>query len=166
MAGEVESPVGHAVRTAVAADVLGMVALSAAKRAAYAKAVPHFWRPAVDADAKQDAWFRHLLARDTTIALVVDGAVGLDGFVIGLVHPAPPVYDPGGLVLAIDDFCVRDPATWATVGEALLREVRTRGCAKGAVLVIVVAGVHDGPKLALFGPGGFTTTSHWFTAPI
>ena len=154
------------VRIAVPADVPAMVALSAAKRAAYTRAVPFFWRPAADADAKQDSWFHHLLARDTTIALVADGASGPDGFVIGLVQSAPPVYDPGGSVLAIDDFCVRDPALWATVGEALLREARARARERGAVIVIVVCGVHDAPKRALFGPDTYSATSHWFTAPI
>ncbi len=156
----------HPPRAAISTDIAPMVALSAAKRAAYALASPIFWKPAADANAKQEAWFRHLLARDTTIALVVDGDADVEGFVIGLLQPAPPVYDPGGPVLAIDDFCVRDPALWTTVGDALLRDVRSRARERGAVLVIVVAGVHDGPKSTLIAPRGFTATSQWFTAPI
>ena len=155
-----------APRPATLNDVVDMVALSATKRAAYATVSPVFWRPASDADAKQDAWFRRLLGLDSTIALVVDGATGFDGFVIGLIHPAPPVYAPGGPVLSIDDFCLRDPVSWDSLGAALLQGVREAGRARGAVLAIVVAGVHDSPKLGVLEREGFTPTSMWFTAPI
>lgn len=143
-----------------------MVALSAAKRADCARAIPLFWRPAADADAKQGAWFVHLLTRDTTIALVHDGATGIDGFLIGLVGAAPPVYDPGGSTLTIDDFCVREPGLWATVGRSLLGRARLEGRARGGVQVVVVCGAHDAHKLAILDDGALRVASHWITGPI
>jgi GNAT superfamily N-acetyltransferase len=155
-----------AVSPATPADVPAMVALSAAKRAAYARVVPRFWDPARDADDRQRAWFRSLLARDDVVALVAPGSGGLDGFAIGVVHAAPPVYDPGGPVVTVDDFCVRDPAVWPTVGAALLDALRARARAKGAVLEVVVCGVHDGAKRALVESPGSIPASVWVTRAL
>src|SRR5262245_51454130 len=150
-----------AVRPAAPADVAAMVALSAAKRAAYARVVPRFWDPARDADERQRAWFRSLLSRDDALALVAPAGPALDGFVIGVVHAAPPVYDPGGPVVTVDDFCVRDPAVWPTVGAALLDALRARARAKGAVLEVVVCGAHDAAKRALVESPGSIPASTW-----
>jgi hypothetical protein len=154
------------VRPARPTDVPAMVALSAAKRAAYAEVVPAFWRAAADADARQASWFESLLSRDHVLAHVVDGAARLDGFAIGVVHAAPPVYDPGGPVVTIDDFCVADPSLWPTVGAALLEATRAAARAKGAVIEVVVCGVHDAPKRALVERAGTFPTSHWFATPL
>lgn len=153
------------IRTANLADVPKMVALSSAKRRAYAGALPLFWRPAADADARQTAWFSQLLPRDTTVALVAAGPTEVDGFLIGLIQPAPPVYDPGGLTCSVDDFCVREPSLWSTTGAALLVEARLRAKTKGATLVIVVCGVHDQAKRALLERPGLQPASIWFTGP-
>jgi GNAT superfamily N-acetyltransferase len=142
-----------------------MVRLSAAKRAAYAEVRSPFWRPARGADAAQAAWFERLVARDEVLALVVDGEGGLDGFLLGVLASAPPVYDPGGLVCAVDDFCVRDPSLWPSVGAALLDALRDRARTRGAALVHVVCGAHDAPKRALLAAPDFAPTSTWFVAP-
>ena len=154
-----------ALRTASAADVPAMVGLSSTKRRAYADALPVFWRSAVDADVRQAAWFAHLLGRETTLALLAEDAAGVAGFVVGVVHPAPPVYDPGGPTCTVDDFCVRDETLWPTVGAALLADVRARARARGAVQVVVVCGVHDRPKRTLLERPDLSPASLWFTGP-
>jgi hypothetical protein len=47
-----------------------MVSLSAARRPAYQRHQPLFWRIAVDASAQQEAYFAHLLGAGKAIALV------------------------------------------------------------------------------------------------
>lgn len=155
-----------AVRPATIADVPAMVALSASKRRAYAEIAPLFWRPASDADARQAAWFAHLLGRESSLALVADGGSGADGFLLGVVQPAPPVYDPGGLTCTVDDFCVRRAELWPTVGAALLGEVRVLARTRGAKQIVVVCGVHDAPKRALLERPDLTAASLWFTGPV
>jgi hypothetical protein len=153
------------VRAATGEDVAAMVSLSAAKRRTYAAIQPVFWRPAVDADARQTAWFTQLLERKGAIVLLAEDGQGVAGFAIGMLAPAPPVYDPGGFTCAIDDFCVRDEADWPSAGAALLREVRARARALGAVQVVVVCGAHDTAKRALLDGSGVTPASEWLTGP-
>ena len=157
--------VAPTIRAATPADVSAMVALSAEKRRAYAAVLPVFWRPAADADARQTAWFAHLFARETTLALVAEGASAIDGFLVGILHPAPPVYDPGGLTCTVDDFCVRDEGCWSSAGAALLAEVRRRARERGAVQVVVVCGVHDDAKRSLLDSPALSPASVWFTGP-
>ncbi|WCR57421.1 hypothetical protein [Rickettsia asembonensis] len=38
------------------------------------------------------------------------------GFIIGRLIEAPEVYDPKGLILIIDDFCVETENDWSFVG--------------------------------------------------
>src|SRR5439155_1500560 len=71
-----ESRMPPTIRTAALADVEAMVALSAAKRRAYASAISPFWRPAADAEARQSAWLVHLLGLESACALVAEGASG------------------------------------------------------------------------------------------
>ena len=154
-----------AIRTATSADVPAMVGLSSAKRRAYAGVLPVFWRPAADADTLQTAWFAHLLARDSTVALVAEDTAGVAAFVVGMLHPAPPVYEPGGSTCTVDDFCVREEALWPTLGAALLAQVRAQARARGAVQVVVVCGVHDQPKRTLLERPDLSPASLWFTGP-
>lgn len=151
------------LRGAAAEDVPAMVVLSAAKRAAYAEVQPRFWRPAIDADAQQAAWFRHLLDQEGALALVALDARGLAGFVIGRLQPAPPVYAPGGPTCAVDDFCVREAARWGEVGGALLARVRDLARGRGAVQVVVVCGAHDAEKRAALDAAGLEPASVWLT---
>lgn len=149
------------VRAAAPADVDALVALSAAKRAAYARLQPTFWRPARGADDAQRAWFRALVTRPDTLVLVATEHGTVRGFVIGKVHPAPPVYDPGGLTVTVDDFCVEADA-WPAVGGRLLGELRERAAARGAVQVVVVCGAHDREKTALMLAAGLSPASTWY----
>ena len=151
-----------AVRTAGAADAVGMVALSAAKRRAYARVHPLFWAPADGADERQRQWFLLLMASGEAIALVVDGSAGLEGFLIARPTPVAPVYDPGGGTWTVDDFCVATEGLWELVGAALVEEVRRRVHAYGANQLVVVCGSHDGPKREVLRHLGLAPASEWW----
>src|SRR5262245_26340729 len=109
-------PASSSIRNATVSDVPAMVALSSAKRSAYERVQPVFWRRSAGADGKQAPWFAHLVAKPGVIALVA-GPAGitsprsgpLDGFLIATETPVPPAYDPGGKAFTIDDFCVSAP---------------------------------------------------------
>src|SRR5438105_1547689 len=120
-----------------------MVELSEAKRRSYAERVPVFWRQAKDAHQRQKPYFESLLGKPSVIALVAEGAGGIEGFLVAFVTPAPPVYDPGGLAVTIDDFCVASPGLWPTAGKALLAEASRLAKEAGAAVVVVVCGEHD-----------------------
>ncbi len=80
--------------------------------------------------------------------------------------PAPPVYDLGGLSTGVDDFMVRHPSLWATVGRALLNEVSVRAREQGSVQMIVVCGPADEPKRDMLRGAGLTVVSEWFSGPV
>ncbi len=46
----------------------------------------------------------------------------------------------------IDDFCVEDPALWASVGPPLLREARARLKERGFRQIVVISGAKDTEK--------------------
>jgi hypothetical protein len=96
-----------------------MVNLAAVKLDQYHEYSPVFWCPAAGAHEAHHSFFEKLVASGDSICLVHDADGGLNGFIIGNVISAPPVYNPGGKVCMIDDFVVSDPALWATVGVAL-----------------------------------------------
>lgn len=100
------------------------------------------------------------------ISLVATDHDTVVGFAIGVLHPAPPVYNPGGPACTIDDFTVDHPNRWATTGADLLHAVRTRAATLGAVQVVVVVGHHDHTKQAALAAVGLTPASQWLTTPI
>jgi GNAT superfamily N-acetyltransferase len=155
-------PVDPSVREARAEDVAAMVALSSAKRTGYERVQPVFWRRADGADARQTAWFEHVLSHPGVIALVAEAGGSVEGFVIAQETRVPPVYDPGGRVFTIDDFCVASPDRWKTTGRALLEEVARRTRALGAAQLVVVCGVHDEKKRALLSAVGLAVASEWY----
>jgi hypothetical protein len=153
------------VRPARGDDLPAMVSLSGAKRRAYARHQPVFWRAAAGADEAQRRFFESSLTDPSLATLVAqrDGAVV--GFAIGRVVPAPPVYDPGGLACVVDDFAVEDARAWATVGAALLAAMRRVATERAAVQMVVVCGSHDEPKRAFLAARGLTSASEWYVGP-
>jgi GNAT superfamily N-acetyltransferase len=151
------------IRSALSEDVAEMVRLSGDRRRDYAQAQPIMWRSAPDGDRAQAGYFRFLLDDERAILLVAerrDGA-GLAGFVHGQLISAPPVYDPGGPVCQVDDFCVDAPDDGSDTGRALLSGVMAMAKGRGAVLVNVVSGAHDDAKNALLAECGLRPASIW-----
>ena len=143
-----------------------MIALSGEKRRRYARFQPTFWREAPDSDAKQAPFFESLIAGDTAIVRVHERDGAVNGFVIATLMPAPPVYDPGGLTCAIDDFCVAREDEWPSIGRALLDAVFREATARGAVQSVVVCGHLDQPKREALAALGFSLASEWYVRGI
>jgi len=154
------------VRPATQFDIAQMVALSEEKRSQYARHHPLFWNKASDSAGKQTAFFEHLLQQSNSIMLVHDMEVQIDGFIIGILSPAPPVYHIGGLNCLIDDFCIIDDELWSTVGRYLLDELSKTALHRGAVQIVVVTGHHDASKRRFLSEMGLSLASEWFTKPI
>lgn len=152
------------VRPAQPDDIPRMAELADLKRTEYERFSPTFWRKAEGAVEGQKAFFGTLLERPSTIALVWDEG-GVDGFIIGSVVPPPPVYNPGKNVCVVDDFVVSSPATWATVGAALLNAVQEQAKEQGANLSVVICGHLDEPKRAMLRANGFAIASEWYVNP-
>jgi GNAT superfamily N-acetyltransferase len=150
------------LRKATEADIPAMVALSHYKRRSYEKAQPQFWRYAAHAEEIQDKWFRQVLDKDDYILLVVEAKGQIRGFVLGYIISAPEVYDPGGLTLMVDDFCIETPALWEEVGSKLLIAAKEWAKGKGAAQAVVVAGCHDEPKRQFLKSMGLGAASEWY----
>ena len=80
--------------------------------------------------------------------------------------PAPEVYNPGGLTLMIDDFCVQSENLWQSVGAGLIEETKDAAKAKGAKQILVVCGAHDNPKRKFLREQNLQVASEWFVGGI
>lgn len=155
------------IREATEADLPAILALAEAKRAEYATYSPVFWRVAEGAVEGQGHFFtKQRLQNEQSINLVAEDEGVIQGFIMALVHMAPPVYDPGGPVCTIDDFTVASPDLWPTVGRALLEAATERVRARGVVLVITVCGYLDQPKRAMLQAEDATIASEWYVKPL
>ncbi len=157
---------GMTIRPSAAPDLDAVLDLLDAKRVRYAGWQPVFHRPAAGAKEMQRPFVGSLFTKPDFICLTaeVDGKVA--GFLQGRIVSAPPVYDPGGPVLMIDDFVVADEAQWPTAGRALVDDARRIAKERGVVLVNVVCGPRDEPKRRMLRDAGLTVASEWFVAPI
>jgi len=140
--------------------------LRPARRQEYAGYQPQFWRPATDAVDRQRAFFASLIDEDDTFVVVAREGVNVHGFAVARTVVAPPVYDPGGLTCAVDDFAVADPTEWPTVGPLLLDAVRAWGFERGATQLVVVVAHLDQPKRAFLKTAQLDIASEWWVAPI
>ena len=154
------------IRVAQRRDIPAMVALSYTKRRDYEKAQPQFWRYAEGAEEVQTKWFTELLTKDDHMLLVAKIDEQVAGFVIGRLMKAPEVYDPQGLTLMIDDFCIEENQKWQEVGGLLLAELRKLGKEQGASQVLVVCGAHDEPKRQFLRDLGLNVASEWYVGGI
>ncbi|MBA3813809.1 MAG: GNAT family N-acetyltransferase [Alphaproteobacteria bacterium] len=154
------------VRPAVTTHIPQMIALSHQKRLSYERVQPRFWRHAEGAEEAQTKWFEFLMARGIGIFLVAEVHTKIVGFVRGQLENAPEVYDPGGVTLMIDDFCVQAADLWLTVGKQLLQELKAQAKQKGASQVVVVSGHHDEPKRQFLASQGLGIASEWFLGGV
>jgi len=154
------------IRAATLTDMPAMVALSAQRRHALAHQQPVFWQQAANADAKQLHYFQRLLTEEQSIALVFEGETAIEGFIIGVMQAAPPVYDPGGPLCMIDDFMVADIGAWQSIGHALLDAVQAEAKERGAVLVIVVCGHHETALRNVLTSAECTLASEWWVGAL
>lgn len=156
------------VRTSQLTDTIAMVSLSKAKRKLYEKAQPQFWRYAgEEGDNTQRQWFTELLEDKNYVMFTAESDTQeILGFVIGKLMPAPEVYNPGGLTLMIDDFCVNCENLWQSVGAKLIEEIKAAAKVKGATQIVVVCGAADLPKRKFLSEQNLSIASEWFVGGI
>ncbi|MFN9000624.1 MAG: hypothetical protein ACK5VW_00980 [Holosporales bacterium] len=156
------------VRTSQLTDIDAMVSLSKTKRKLYEKAQPQFWRYAgEEGDDAQRQWFQDLLEDKKYVMFTAESKTKeILGFIIGKLIPAPEVYNPGGLTLMIDDFCVSCETLWQSVGAKLIEETKAAVTAKGATQIAVVCGAHDHPKRKFLSEQNLSIASEWFVGGI
>jgi hypothetical protein len=87
-------------------------------------------------------------------------------FMIGKLMPAPKVYNPGGLTVMIDDFCVTSTNLWQSVGVRLIEETKAAAKVKGASQILVVCGAADLPKRKFLTDQNLSIASEWFVGGI
>ena len=143
-----------------------MVDLAAVKRDQYQEYSPVFWRPAARAREAHRSFFEKHIVSGKSICLVHDADDVLNGFIIGNVISAPPIYNPGGKVCMIDDFVVADPLLWSTVGTALREETERRAAMAGAVLLVIVCAQRDEAKRRVLRESGSHVASEWYVRAI
>ncbi len=151
------------VRTSHLSDIDTMVSLSKAKRKLYEKAQPQFWRySGEDGDNAQRRWFKELLEDKNYVMFTAESDTKeILGFIIGKLMPAPEVYNPGGLTLMIDDFCVQSEKLWQSVGHKLIEELKAAAKNKGATQILVVCGAADLPKRKFLSEQNLQVASEW-----
>lgn len=156
------------IRTSQLSDIDTMVSLSKAKRLGYEKAQPQFWRYArEEGDNTQRQWFTELLEDENHMMFTAESnAQEILGFIIGKLMPAPEVYNPGGLTLMIDDFCVQSENLWQSVGHELIEKIKATANTKGATQILVVCGAHDHPKRKFLSEQNLQVASEWFVGGI
>lgn len=161
-------PPSFIVRRSQPSDIDAMVSLSKTKRMRYEKAHPQFWRYAGDdGDKAQKKWFEAGLNEKHNVMLTAEsGTKETLGFIIGKLIPAPAVYNPGGLTVMIDDFCVQSETLWESVGLALVNAVKRDAKVNGATQMVVVCGAFDLPKHMFLSEQNLSVASEWFVGGI
>ena len=155
------------IRPSQVCDIPGIVQMSNQKRRSYEKAQPQFWKYAgPDAEISQAKWFEELLTQGDYIMLTAVRHEKIVGFIIGKLMPAPEVYNPGGLTLMIDDFCVEDETGWKSAGCKLIQEIKIISKMKDAAQILIVCGAHDEPKRRFLKSIGLTVASEWYVGGI
>ena len=155
------------IRTTQKSDISSLVEMSYRKRLSYEKAQSQYWKYAgSNAENVQAKWFEELLLRDDHIMLTALGSNKIVGFIIGKLMHAPEVYNPGGLTLMIDDFCVLTEGGWPNVGSILIDEIKIIASTRGAAQILVVCGAHDEAKRRFLKNTGLTIASEWLVGDI
>jgi hypothetical protein len=155
------------IRAAVPDDASRMAELAEQKREDYKSHAPTFHRPKHGARAGHAQFLASLIEDEGKITLVHEaGDAHIDGFIVAMLIPAPPVYDPGGLTCLVDDFMVESPDLWASVGADLLSSAIEKARPRGAVQTVVVCGPQDAPKRAMLADSGHVVASEWHTKPF
>jgi hypothetical protein len=154
------------VRQATVDDVETMVRLSEGERVERERMDPVFFRKAERSVEAQLAYFRWLLPQNHVIALVHETANGIDGFAIATLITAPPVLDPGGQTVLIDDFRVADPQSWESVGTSLFDTVESEARKRSAVGIVSICAHKDDLKRRFLSRLGLRIVSEWHFRPI
>lgn len=155
------------IRPSILSDINTLVSMSKVKHRSYEKEQPKFSKYAgPEAEPSQAKWFEELLSHNDYIMLTALKNQELVGFIIGRLIPAPEVYNPGGLTLMVDDFCVEQANLWSPIGTKLVQSIRQEARLKGAAQILVVCGSHDSAKRQFLKHQKLTIASEWFVGDI
>jgi hypothetical protein len=154
------------VRQATVDDVAAMVQLSEEERVERERMDPEFFRKAERSVDAQTAYFKWLLPQNHVIAVVHETANGIDGFAIATMITAPPVLDPGGQTVLIDDFRVANPQLWESVGTHLFDAVESEGRKRSAVGIVSICAHKNESKRRFLSRLGLRIVSEWHFRPI
>jgi hypothetical protein len=154
------------MRLAQTGDLQAVALLAAQKRKQYEKYQPVFHKESEKALEIHSVFLKDILSKENTMAWVSERDGHIDGFIVGTIVNAPPVYNPGGKICLVDDFMVERPELWATVGRELLDKVMQSAKDKGAVLANVVCGPLDKAKRDLLSSLNFGVASEWLVKKI
>ena len=111
-------------------------------------------------------FFHKLVENDDIITIVSEEDGVVNGFLIGSIMDAPPVYDPGGKVCMIDDYMVGEPTLWESAGFSLLERCGELAKDRGCVLQIIVCGQRDLAKSRMLKNAHAEVTSEWYVRPV
>jgi hypothetical protein len=154
------------IRRAAPSDLEAIVALVSAKRAQLESYEPVTWHPSEHAPAMSKEFFRAQMGEQGPIFLVAAEGDAVIGFINAVLQPAPPVYDPGGKTVMIDDFAVIDGSKGDEAAIALLDAALSEGRGRGAIQVIIVAAAKDERAAAWFRARNLHVFSQWWTAVL
>ena len=152
------------VRKGGQSDVLAMADLLTRQRERYEKFAPMFWRLAEDHRGKTRQFLRWKILDPASVVLVCEANSSIEGFLIAAPVETPPVYDPGGPTVLVDDFCLDAGGDWDTTGRALLRELRAIAAERSWHQLVAVCAVEDTPKRRFLEAAGLLPTSIWAAA--
>ena len=160
-------PVG--VRSAVAADVPGLVKLSAEHRRTLARVNPRFWHIHAEADARFGAWMRRSLTLTDRDMFVAVEAGEVRGYIIA--QPVAPLLVPAAHEIAgigvIDDFYDADFAgvsaerDGGSSGKNLLSAAESAFARRAVDSALVVCPAAWSSKVALLERNGYRTAKLW-----
>lgn len=88
------------------------------------------------------------------------------GFIIGKLMHAPEVYNPGGLTIMIDDFCIKSEDLWGEAGSGLIDMIKIEGKIRGVSQIVVVCGAHDVKKREFLISQNLSIASEWFVGNL
>lgn len=154
------------IRRATNSDIGAIVALVSAKRAQLESYEPVTWHPSADAPAMTEEFFRMQVREQGPIFLVAADGDRVIGFINAVLQPAPPVYDPGGKTIMIDDFAVIDGDSGDEAAMALLDAALSEGRGRGAVQVIIVAAAKDERAAKWFRARQLHVFSNWWSCVL
>jgi hypothetical protein len=160
------SNVPTTLRSASEADIPAMVAILEAKRVEYQGYEPVFWNKAANSAEIQTGYFTYLLAQEDTCMFVAERQQEVLGFLVTRLTPAPPIVDPGGPTVTIDDFHVARPDLWDTVGALLLDRAMAHGREQGWHQIIVVCPHKERAKSEFLSGKRLSLTTEWWTKTL
>jgi ribosomal protein S18 acetylase RimI-like enzyme len=137
------------IRRAASDDVEALTSLVALKRAELER-----------------TFYRYQVEEDSVILLVAEIEGRVAGFINGILQNAPPVYDPGGKALMVDDFVVEAGDSGDRAALALLDAVKSEGRARGAVQMILVSAARDERAAGWFRAKGLHVASTWWNCVL